>query len=190
MFGGYVTANSRYQEILRLRKMLREANIPHAFDRIFDGWIVCYPTAEERVMDAIEHRGSYGNFEDKLEIFGLLTPEEASEGDVLGHLTAEEVFERIRKHHDGEWDEYIDVISVVAPEETHEETHEETPTNTPMTPEEFATQMRDLYRVHIEKNDDEELAHGCMDDAMCDLLCQLGYGEGVDIFMKTPKWYA
>lgn len=59
-----------------------------------------------------------------------------------------------------------------------------------MTPEEFATQMRDLYEFHYVKNNDEELAHGYMDDAMCDLLRQLGYGEGVDIFIKTPKWYS
>lgn len=28
------------------------------------------------------------------------------------------------------------------------------------------------------------------DKLMCDVLTQLGYGEGVEIFKNAPKWYA
>lgn len=179
------TMNPTYQEILKLDKMLTEANIPHTLDRLFDGWILCYPNFENRVMDAIEHNGSYGNLCDKLEIMGLLTPEENSD-DVLGFLTAEDVFERIRKHYNGEWDDYIKSLPVP----TTEETPEETPTNTSMTPEEFAAKMREAYETHWMKEEDEEVVHIVMDGIMCDLLRSLGYGEGVDIFDETPMWYS
>ena len=109
MFGIDYSTNSDYQEILKLDRMLTDASIPHTLDRLFDGWQVCYPTREEPelVMDAIEHYGSYGKDEDKLEIMGLLTPDEEEHDFVLGYLTAEDVFERIRKHHNGEWDKYV-----------------------------------------------------------------------------------
>ena len=100
----FYRTNDRYQEILRLQKMLEEADIPHAFGKWMDGWMVCYPVArpsEECVIDAIENSHSYGYHEDKLEIMGLLTPEEEAEDSVVGYLTAEDVFERIRKH----WEE-------------------------------------------------------------------------------------
>ena len=98
--------NPKYKEILKLDQMLTEANIPHTLSRAFDGWQVCYPNerkTEECIMDAIEHFGSYGHENDELEIMGLLTPKEEEDDSVLGYLTAEDVFERIRKHHSGEW---------------------------------------------------------------------------------------
>lgn len=94
--------NPKYQEILKLDRMLTEADIPHVLDTWFDGWRICYPTTYlngECVMDAIEHHGSYGQDDDLLEIMGLLTPEEEEYDSVRGHLTAEDVFERIRKHY-------------------------------------------------------------------------------------------
>jgi len=42
--------------------------------------------------------GTFGSQEDKIEIMGLLTDEEAEHDSVLGYLTAEEVFERIKKY--------------------------------------------------------------------------------------------
>lgn len=90
--------NPYYQEILKLHDMLVEHGIPHVVRRVMDGWQVCYPTEHDWIMDAIEHRGSYGRAEDKLEIMGLLTPEESEYDDVLGDLTAEEVFNRINTH--------------------------------------------------------------------------------------------
>lgn len=95
--------NESYKEIKKLDKMLTEANIPHTMKRFMDGWQVCYPVESEengRVMDAIEHRGSYGHGQDLLEIMGLLTPEEEQNDSVKGWLTAENVFERIKKHYE------------------------------------------------------------------------------------------
>lgn len=62
--------------------------------------------------------------------------------------------------------------------------------NTPMAPEEFKQAMAEAYRNYYEIKNDEELVHGAMDCIMCDLLRSLGYGEGIDIFDNTPKWYA
>lgn len=67
-----------------------------------------------------------------------------------------------------------------------------------MTPEEFAAKMRvlveDGYCIDEDDGtsyfDDEEQTHITMDCLMCDLLRSLGYGEGIDIFENTPKWYA
>ena len=96
--GKYITDN-RYQEILRLDAMLTEKQIPHTCQKAMDGWQVIYPQdGKKRVMDAIEHFGSYGNEQDKLEIMGLLTPEEKKNDTVLGYLSAEEVFSRIDRH--------------------------------------------------------------------------------------------
>lgn len=51
--------------------------------------------------------------------------------------------------------------------------------------DEFAEKMR-TERVKY----DEEIAHSCMDYAMCELLKKLGYGEAVKIFDDAPKWYS
>ena len=37
---------------------------------------------------------------------------------------------------------------------------------------------------------DEEDAHRQMDGIMANLLRQLGYREGIDIFENTNKWYS
>lgn len=104
---GTVFTDPKYKEILKLDTMLTESDIPHERIRLFDGWQVCYPSKDHCIMDAIEHLGSYGHESDKLEIMGLLTPKEKENDSVLGYLTAEEVFERIRKHYNGEWNDYI-----------------------------------------------------------------------------------
>lgn len=89
--------NKNYTEILKLNEMLTKAEIPHTINRLFDGWQVIYCYNGERIADAIEHFGSYGNKENLLEIKGCLTPEEEKVNSVLGYLTAEEVFERFLK---------------------------------------------------------------------------------------------
>lgn len=100
---GNVAVNEKYREILKLDKMLTEAGIPHTLERAIDGWQVCYPVSRRTdhyncVMDAVENAGSYGHEKDLLEIMGLLTPEEADYDSVAGYLTAENVFNRIKKH--------------------------------------------------------------------------------------------
>ena len=81
-------------------KMLAEAEIPHTMKPFMDGFQICYPVESppDRVMDAIEHYGSYGSESDLLEIMGLLTPEEREHDSVLGCLSAKDVFKRIERH--------------------------------------------------------------------------------------------
>lgn len=53
--------------------------------------------------------------------------------------------------------------------------------------DEFTNKMRAIY------NDDslyEESMHMDMDDVMREVLTKLGFGEGVEIFEDTEKWYA
>lgn len=71
--GNYIL-DENYTEILRLDKMLTDANIPHTLERFTDGWQVIYYANGERIADAIQHYGSYGVEENRLEIMGLLTP--------------------------------------------------------------------------------------------------------------------
>lgn len=52
-------------------------------------------------------------------------------------------------------------------------------------PRKFVSIMRELSI-----NDDIEGRHGKMDDAMCALLCELGYSTGVKIFNSVEKYYA
>lgn len=95
---GKYRLDENYTEILKLDKMLTDANIPHTLDRFLDGWQVIYPSEEKRIADAIQHYGSYGNTENLLEIMGLVKPEETSDS-VLGHLTADDVFARMSEHY-------------------------------------------------------------------------------------------
>lgn len=37
---------------------------------------------------------------------------------------------------------------------------------------------------------DKEDFHLAADDLICNLLIELGYGQGVKVFLDTPKWYA
>lgn len=96
--GKYILDES-YTEILKLDKMLTEANVPHTLNRFLDGWQVVYSVNEKRIADAIQHCGSYGNSANLLEIMGLLTAEEEQYDSVKGWLTAEDVFNRMSKHY-------------------------------------------------------------------------------------------
>lgn len=62
-----------------------------------------------------------------------------------------------------------------------------------MTPEEFKDEMCKLRDEMIQdgygKYLDKETRHFNMDMLMVKTLRDLGYGEGVDIFVKTDKWY-
>lgn len=55
------------------------------------------------------------------------------------------------------------------------------------TPKEFYEKMLQL------KNNfegDEEMVHIKMDDLLCEALSVLGYGDGVEVFNETGKWYS
>lgn len=62
-----------------------------------------------------------------------------------------------------------------------------------MTPKEFADEMRRITDDEQHKGDpywDTEQVHIEMDNLMCEVLEDLGYGEGVEIFRNELKWYA
>lgn len=56
-----------------------------------------------------------------------------------------------------------------------------------MTPEEAAQAMRHLREKY---GADFEIAHGYMDDLLCKVLREQGFGEMVDIYDDQEKWYA
>lgn len=53
-----------------------------------------------------------------------------------------------------------------------------------MTPEEFEIKMKELQK------NDTETSHRRMDGLMCELLEELGYEDGIQIFYDTYKWYS
>lgn len=91
-------------EIRRLADMLDRNNIPFDTETLFGGMHIAYPKFatddEPCVCSVILHNGSYGREVGLLEIMGLLTKEERKHDEVVGFLTAEDVFERIKKHWD------------------------------------------------------------------------------------------
>lgn len=98
------------EELDKLESMLKEADIPYKRR----GTQIAYYGKE--LPDDNPNRGlgvgsicsviahGYGSEEGLLEIQGLMTPEEIEKekGYVLGYLTAENVFERIKNHYGGE----------------------------------------------------------------------------------------
>lgn len=88
---------NKYKEIFRLKEMLEKENIPFIFRDLFYGFQINYPDIKNRVCSVVEHNYSYGHNQDRLEIMGLISDEETDD-DVLGYLTARDVFERIYKH--------------------------------------------------------------------------------------------
>ena len=91
---------TNYTEIIRLHEMLTASDIPHTFGELYGGYHITYPLGKDWECSVIEHRGSYGNEVDLLEIMGLLTKEEAEWDSVVGYLTAEDVYQRISAHYE------------------------------------------------------------------------------------------
>lgn len=56
-----------------------------------------------------------------------------------------------------------------------------------MTPKEFKKRMEEIAH---EYGDDDEIAHIKADELLCEVLIDLGYGAGVEIFEKLGKWYS
>ncbi len=91
----------KYTAILKLKEMLERENIPFEFEGDFFGtgepaYSLRVFRNNKQLCDVIQHRGSYGNESDLLEIMGGLTIEEQEHDSVLGSLTVEEVFMRFR----------------------------------------------------------------------------------------------
>ncbi len=97
--------NYEYKEIFKLKKMLEDANIPFKFvdreddDLYFYRIIYGQNTKKSCECSVIQGYGTYGYRNDLLEIAGLLTEEEIEQDDVLGWVTAKEVFDRIQCHY-------------------------------------------------------------------------------------------
>ena len=98
-------------EFEKLVKMLDEAGIPYERDDDADNFVNCfgeeyikrikYPKkGVDEVCSIVYGRGTYGYPEGLLEICGLLTDEETKYDIVAGHLTAEDVFSRIKSDHE------------------------------------------------------------------------------------------
>ena len=109
---------SEYKEIFKLKRMLEDAHIPFDWEESFgyskhdleelrrvapdllDHYHIMYPCKGNlQICSVIEGYGTFGATDDKLEIMGLLTPEERDDDCVLGYLTAENVFSRIQNHY-------------------------------------------------------------------------------------------
>lgn len=92
---------SKYKEIFKLKQMLEKEKIPFDFtctsypESNFIHYHLEYPNKFDmdgsRIVSVVEGIGSYGREADKLEIMGLLTPEEAERDSVAGWLTADEL---------------------------------------------------------------------------------------------------
>ena len=93
----------KYNEILKLKEMLEKECIPFYIDEMYSGYHISYPkVGNGRICSVIEHSMSYGRNNDRLEIMGLLTDKELENDSVVGYLTAEEVFGRIKNHYENE----------------------------------------------------------------------------------------
>ncbi len=111
---------TKYKEIFKLKKMLEEAGIPFSWNEgwgygkereeelrkvapdLVEHYQICYPVfdPEHRWISVIEGFGTFGAEQDRLEIMGGFTPWEQFKYDdlVMGHLTAKNVFKRIKNH--------------------------------------------------------------------------------------------
>ena len=56
-----------------------------------------------------------------------------------------------------------------------------------MTPYEFAEKM---WRIKVDQDSTPEYRHIDADDLICELLKELGYGDGVRYFEDMEKWYS
>lgn len=81
--------------IIELRNRLDEADIPYENVDAFGVSRVRYPS-NDFICSAIWSKGSYGYENGLIEIMGLLTPEEEEYDEVVGNLTVDEVFNRIK----------------------------------------------------------------------------------------------
>lgn len=104
--------SQKYTEIFKLKEMLENSDIPFEFaNRSFSLWdIESYqigfpelPLSGVCVCSVIESDFSYGRHSVTLEIAGLLTDEEKERGTVIGHLSADDVFTRIKNYYQKEF---------------------------------------------------------------------------------------
>ena len=89
-----------YSQIDFVHETLEKLEIPHEyFDHPLGGKHLAYPNRDKCVCSVILTPFSYGGSCGRMEIMGLLTPEESEEDDVVGYLDAQDVISRILGHH-------------------------------------------------------------------------------------------
>lgn len=98
-------------EFEKLVQLMDEASIPYERDDDSTLYVNCFGLANikrikypkkgvDEVCSVVYGYGTYGYPEGLLEICGLLTDEEAKYDSVAGHLTAEDVFSRIKSDYE------------------------------------------------------------------------------------------
>lgn len=85
--------NNNYKAILNLDRKLTYKHIPHELIRMFDGWQICYPNANDKILDVIEHYWSYGRETDRMEAYGY------GIDDGKGYLDVDAAFELFQNVH-------------------------------------------------------------------------------------------
>ena len=102
--------SEKYTEIFRLKDKLDAIDLEHTFNdhtiyipeanRKREHYqILLYDEDGDRIVSIVQGEFTYGSNENKLEIMGLLTPEESECDSVVGYLSADEVYERIMKYY-------------------------------------------------------------------------------------------
>ena len=92
------------KEILRLKEMLESENIPFVFFEREEvkGYQIFKTRMGKIIFSVVQHKYSYGNDVNLLEMWDM------SKDDVEGYLSAEDVFERIKKHYEASYKQVKD----------------------------------------------------------------------------------
>ena len=89
-----------YSQIEFVHETLEKLEVPHEyFDHALGGKHLAYPNKEKCVCSVVLTPFSYGGSCGRMEIMGLLTPEESEGDDVVGYLDAQDVLSRILGHY-------------------------------------------------------------------------------------------
>lgn len=120
---------------------------------------------------------AYKKFENQV----IQEPEEQTmSDDLIKRSDAIEVAYQLRhKPNDEEWDWWLRSFNAIPSADRQQGEWVKS-----KTPKEFRDRMEELSHL------DTESRHIEMDACMCDLLTELGYGEGVEIFNSVALWYS
>lgn len=66
--------NFAYTECIALHDVLKAAQVPHLFDRLFDGWQLIVPQDNKAAVSCVQHYGSYGHEANLIEMSGSMIP--------------------------------------------------------------------------------------------------------------------
>lgn len=89
-----------YSQIEFVHETLEKLKVPHEYgDHHLGGKHLAYPNRANCICSVILTPFSYGGSCGKMEIMGLLTPEESEGDDVVGYLDAQDVISRILGHY-------------------------------------------------------------------------------------------